>query len=63
MLLDMIPWPQLQRLKDIVDTMSDKSTEIFLSKKRALQRGDESVLRQVGEGKDIMSILSALIEP
>ncbi|KAI0917649.1 hypothetical protein AcW1_010348 [Taiwanofungus camphoratus] len=57
MLLDMIPWPQLQRLKDIVDTMSDKSTEIFLSKKRALQRGDESVLRQVGEGKDIMSIL------
>ena len=67
-LLDRLPHAGLQRIKEIVDTMHRCSVSIFESKKAALAAGDESVLRQVGEGKDIMSILSAcapllLIEP
>jgi len=38
--------------------MGKKSAQIYEMKKSALQNGDEASLRQVGEGKDIMSILS-----
>lgn len=55
--VDMYPNPDVQNIKEVVDTMSAKSYEIFNQKKVALKRGDEAVLRQVGEGKDIMSIL------
>ena len=35
------------------------SEEIYESKKQALEAGDEVVTKQIGHGKDIMSILSA----
>ncbi|KAH9949937.1 cytochrome P450 [Amylocystis lapponica] len=56
-LLDMMPHKQTQRLKEIVDTMWDAACTIFDAKKNALQAGDEAVMKQIGEGKDIMSIL------
>ncbi|KAI0760472.1 cytochrome P450 [Fomes fomentarius] len=56
-ILELIPHKGLQELKAIVDTMHRRSVEIFEEKKRALEKGDEAVTQQVGEGKDIMSIL------
>ncbi|KAI0927616.1 hypothetical protein AcV5_008103 [Taiwanofungus camphoratus] len=55
--IDMFPHKGVQKLKSIIDIMDQKSVSIFEAKKLALQQGDEAVLRQVGEGKDIMSIL------
>lgn len=38
--------------------MHRRAVHIYEQKKRALEEGDESVTKQIGEGKDIMSILS-----
>ncbi|TBU37650.1 hypothetical protein BD309DRAFT_599912, partial [Dichomitus squalens] len=56
-LLDMFPHKGVQQLKSIVGVMHERSLEIFQLKKQALEQGDEAVAHQVGEGKDIMSIL------
>lgn len=53
-----LPSPHIQNIKNVVDIMSARSYEIFNQKKDSLKDGDEAVVRQVGEGKDIMSILS-----
>lgn len=37
--------------------MDETSMKVFEEKKRALSNGDDTVLHQVGDGKDIMSIL------
>ena len=50
----------VQKMKTIVDTIHQRSVDIYQQKKRALEQGDEKVTRQIGEGKDIMSILSEL---
>ncbi|KAH9949903.1 cytochrome P450 monooxygenase [Amylocystis lapponica] len=55
--VDIIPHEGIQRLKSIVDMIWGASSTIFEAKKSAMQEGEETVLRQVGEGKDIMSIL------
>ncbi|KAM5535768.1 hypothetical protein V8D89_010582 [Ganoderma adspersum] len=57
MLVDAIPSRRVQRVKNIVRTMRKRSEEIIAEKRAALQKGDESTVRQVDEGKDIMSIL------
>ena len=59
-LVEMVPHEGLQRMKAFVDTMHRRSVEIFREKQLALQRGDEAVMKQVGEGKDIMSILGSI---
>ena len=41
----------------MVDVMHQTSIKIFQSNKAALQKEDEAVLRQIGRGKDIMSVL------
>ncbi|KAI0718774.1 cytochrome P450 [Cerioporus squamosus] len=56
-LLQFIPNPGVQKMKDIVDTMWRRSVEIYESKKLAIEQGDEAVSQQIGEGKDLMSIL------
>ncbi|KAI0955823.1 hypothetical protein AcV7_006386 [Taiwanofungus camphoratus] len=56
-MLEIVPSRQLQKLKRIVDTIAQRSSEIFSARRSALQRGDESLFQQVGQGKDIMSIL------
>lgn len=55
--VELIPSKRIQRIKSIIDTMHETSTEIFRNKKAALEKGDDAVLRQLGAGKDIMSIL------
>ncbi|KAF9459159.1 cytochrome P450 [Collybia nuda] len=52
-----LPWQVLQKLRNIVDVMHNTSTEILEAKKKALEEGDEAVFKQVGRGKDILSIL------
>ncbi|KAF4597348.1 cytochrome P450-dit2 [Pleurotus pulmonarius] len=55
--ISMSPWKKLREIRDMVDFMHNTSREIYNSKKKAIAEGDEAVLRQVGQGKDIMSIL------
>lgn len=52
-----IPNNHVRTLRNIVDVMHTRSVEIVTEKKVALSRGDEALARQVGEGKDVMSIL------
>lgn len=44
-------------MMQISDALSERSHRIVNEKKRALQQGDEALKQQVGEGKDIMSVL------
>ena len=57
-ILDLIPWKSLHQFRDIADVIHNTAVEIVNSKKRALEDGDEGVARQIGQGKDILSILS-----
>ena len=58
-LLDLWPDPRVQRVKRLVDTIDRRTREIFAEKKAAVERGDEVLMQQIGEGKDLMSILCA----
>lgn len=56
-MIDLIPWKTIQRLVDIVDTMHASTVEIYEARKKALRQGKDVVSKQVGRGKDILSIL------
>ncbi|RPD74079.1 cytochrome P450 [Lentinus tigrinus ALCF2SS1-7] len=56
-LVDLFPNESVRRTKALSDIMYRRSVEIYREKVRALELGDEAVTKQVGEGKDIMSIL------
>ena len=47
-------------MKVLVDVVHDRSVEIYHAKKQALEQGDGAAAQQIGEGKDLMSILSEL---
>ncbi|TFK27104.1 cytochrome P450 [Coprinopsis marcescibilis] len=57
LVVDLLPWKRLHDLRDMVDVMHNTSVEIYESKKRALEMGDQDLADQVGNGKDVMSIL------
>ncbi|KAL1739164.1 cytochrome P450, partial [Schizophyllum fasciatum] len=57
LVVDLIPSPTLHAVRDRVDLMWRTSREIYAQKRAALAAGDEAVSRQVGQGKDIMSLL------
>ncbi|KZT12277.1 cytochrome P450 [Laetiporus sulphureus 93-53] len=54
---EIFPNPNVRGLKVVIDTMDRMSKEIYHAKQAAIQQGDEATIHQVGEGKDIMSIL------
>ena len=56
-IIDLLPFSALQEWKRTVDTLYSESVSIFKTKKQALLEGEEAVSRQVGKGKDILSIL------
>jgi hypothetical protein len=56
--VNLLPFKAVRDLRDVVDVMHNTSVEILESKKRALREGDKAVARQIGRGKDIISILS-----
>ena len=60
-IVDILPSKSVQRLKDIIDTMERTSVDIVEKKRAAFLEGEEAVVKQLGMGKDIMSILSASI--
>ena len=57
-ILDLTPWKTLHELRDIADVIHNTAVEIFNSKKQVLKDGDEAVASQIGQGKDILSLLS-----
>ena len=54
-----LPWPELHHFMDLAETLHSKSRGIYETKKRLLELGDDVTVRQVGDGKDIIGILSA----
>lgn len=56
-MVDLIPWKNVHDVRDIVDVLTKTSTDIYELKKKALAEGDEALAKQVGRGKDILSIL------
>ena len=62
-ILNLIPWKALHQLRDISDVFHNTAAEIVNSKKRAFKDGDEAVARQIGQGNDILSILSRFLIP
>ncbi|KAI0648480.1 cytochrome P450 [Trametes meyenii] len=53
----LIPYKPAHRMREISDIIDARSTEIINAKKAAIQQGDEALKQQVGEGKDIISVL------
>jgi hypothetical protein len=60
LIAEYIRLPSFQKARTVVDIIDDRSREIFEQKKAALGSGDEKVVHQLDEQKDIISILSAL---
>ncbi|KAF8159576.1 cytochrome P450 [Crassisporium funariophilum] len=56
-IVDHLPWRIARELRDIMDVLHNTSVEILESKKKALAEGDDALAKQIGQGKDIMSIL------
>ena len=55
--VEALPSQNVQRLREISDVMHARSVQIFEEKRAALARGDDAMHQQVGEGRDVMSIL------
>jgi hypothetical protein len=55
--MNLLPWKALHELRDLVNGLQTMANEVIDAKKSAVERGDAAVLEQMGEGKDIMSIL------
>ena len=53
-----VPTRDMKEMRSIVQTLAAKTREIYYGKKSALEKGDASVVHQIGEGKDILSVLS-----
>lgn len=54
----LVPSKNIKLLIDATDVMDETSKTVFYHKKEALEKGDDAVVHQIGEGRDIMSILS-----
>ncbi|KAG2003363.1 cytochrome P450 [Coprinopsis cinerea AmutBmut pab1-1] len=58
-LVDWLPWKDLHDLRNMTDVLHNTSVEIFETKKKALLQGEEAMAKEVGRGKDIISVLMA----
>ena len=56
--VDLIPLRDVRIIRDGIDLMWRTSNEIYAQKKAALAAGDDAVAKQVGHGRDILSLLS-----
>ncbi|KAJ3813616.1 cytochrome P450, partial [Lentinula aff. lateritia] len=56
-IMNITPWKTLHDVRDMVNYMHELSVEIYEEKKRAFEEGDEAVVRQIGKGKDLLSIM------
>lgn len=55
--VEWLPIARIQYARSIIDVMHDTSLEIYSRKLDGLKKGDKAVMEQMGNGKDIMSIL------
>ncbi len=44
---------------DLVETLHVNARGIYETKKRSLELGDDATVKQIGDGKDIISLLCA----
>jgi hypothetical protein len=51
------PFRSIRMIRDASDVLHSTAVEIFESRKRALAAGEDVMAKQVGRGKDIMTIL------
>lgn len=56
-MLRLMPGRDIRRMLEISDAMTQRSFELINDRKTALLQGDEVLAKQVGAGKDIMSLL------
>jgi len=56
-LVDHGPSKTLKTIISSIYVMSDTAEDIYRSKERALYEGDDAIRGQIGEGKDIISII------
>lgn len=52
------PSRRVKKMVEVVDVMDNTSNEVFNARKQAIEKGEEAMSQQVGQGKDILSILS-----
>lgn len=57
LVMRLLPWKSIQETLDLVDNLHNASVEIVKSRKKALEGDEETMEKQVGRGKDIMSML------
>jgi hypothetical protein len=53
-----VPWRTLHRIIELADIMEVNARNIYEAKKGLLHLGDDAAIKQVGDGKDIISLLS-----
>jgi len=56
-LVENSPLKSIKDMKAIIDILHNTSVEIYEAKKHAIQQGNEELATQIGQGKDIISIL------
>ena len=49
-------------MKEVIGILHEESVFIYESKKKALTEEEDSVVRQVGKGKDILSVLCEYLD-
>lgn len=59
--VNVLPLKNVRKMCKIVDIMDKTAGAVLNAKRAALEAGDEELAKQVGEGKDIISILRKLI--
>ena len=57
LLVDLIPIPAIRNIKRVSMVLHKTSVEVFTKKRKALESGEVAMSLQVGEGRDIMSVL------
>jgi hypothetical protein len=59
---EVIPWRPLNRVIYLTGKMHANARDIYETKKRLLESGDNATVKQIGDGKDIVSLLSTSME-
>ena len=61
LIVNLLPFQSVQNLRQIVSIMDMAARRIITERKEALRSGEDAVLQQIGEGKDILSRLREYI--
>ena len=56
-----LPLSNMRKFRDIATTMDEQARLIFRGKMEALKKGDAAVMQQIGEGRDLLSVLGVSV--